>query len=235
LKLFRVLGVVGLFFFAAGILHADSLGDSRIVMGGGTDPSDPSCTAFHSSADSTGAIVSGDCTVAAGPAATAVVFATPAADVLGGALTCSSNLTNIGWNPSGAPVSGLPGWYQASTATIGGVAVDECSFTAPSSVSDTTKYYLKHTIHDPYKGYNDGDCDLDDFVLGIPAGCDITFSTPSGATGEDGNEELFAENAVFDVSGTGTGGLLPFPEPGTLALTLLGLVTLPFLRRKVTQ
>ncbi|MGD1211172.1 MAG: PEP-CTERM sorting domain-containing protein [Candidatus Acidiferrales bacterium] len=219
MKLLKVLGAVGLTLFAVGVVRADSTGgDSRIVLGGGPGGS-PSCSSFQASADSSGVIANGDCIVT-GTTATVVAFATPAADVLGGALTCSSNLTNIGWNPSGT-----------SQVTIGGILVDECLFTAPSSVSDATIDYLKYVIHDPYRGHNDGDCDLDDFVLGIPVGCDITSNTVSGATGTD----LFAADAVFDVAPTTADFVTFTPEPGSLALLMLGLVTLPFLRRKVTQ
>jgi hypothetical protein len=91
---------------------------------------------------------------------------------------------------------------------------------------------------DPYFGpstsdANDGDCDLDDDLLGIPVGCDVTFSTPQGATTANG--QLFTDSAVFGFSPTGPDGVTPFPEPGTLVLLLMGLVPLAFLRRRAVQ
>jgi hypothetical protein len=202
----------------AGVAHADSTGDGRVVMGGGPAGS-PSCSSFQTSTDATGAIAtnSDDCTVTGSTPATVVAFAIPAADTNGG-LTCVSSLTNIGWTAS------------QTSFSLGGVQVDECSFTAPTKVSWETQSYL-WSIGDPYLGHGDHDCDLDDFVLGIPVGCDITFSTNG-----DASNQLFVENAPFDVAPTNDpSGLVPFPEPGSFALLLLGMVTLPLLRRRVTQ
>jgi hypothetical protein len=83
------------------------------------------------------------------------------------------------------------------------------------------------------KPYDDGDCDLDDFTLGIPVGCDIGISTPTGAT--IANTEAFTAGATVDLSGSGVTGLTAFPEPGTLAMLLIGLAPLVFLRRRALQ
>jgi len=221
LKLLKILGALCLILLAVGVVRADSTdGDSRVILGGGPGGS-PSCSSFQTSANASGIIASGDCIVT-GSTATVVAFATPAADVLGGNLTCTSNLTNIGWT-GGA----------ATQTTIGGVLVDECSFTAPTSVSWATKQYL-WSIGDPYFGHNDHDCDLDDFVLGIPVGCDITSNTVSGAT--IANTEAFAPDSQVDVA-SDISDFTPFstPEPGSLALMLFGLGALPFLRRRLAN
>jgi len=224
LKLMNALLVTALVLFTAGVVHADDIsgGDSRIVIGTGPGGS-PDCSEFQGSA--VDGIISDDCIVT-GTDATSVTFAVPTADVLGGALSCSSSLTNIGWT--------TPGSF---TATIDGTSVDACTFTAPTTVSLWTWAYLAISgdgIPLWYVGsssaFNDGDCDLDDDTLGIPVGCDITFSN-SGATGT----QLFTADAVFDGSPDGVGGLAPFPEPSTLALMLLGLAPCAFLRRRVAQ
>jgi hypothetical protein len=244
LKLINALVVAALVLFAAGLVHADDIGgDSRIVIGG-AGPGSPSCTGFQAAADVDG-VLSADCTVAPETLATSVTFAAPASEVLGGALSCTSELTAINWT--------------ATTATIDGGTVDTCTFTAPADPHGELAYLatpegfaalLYADSHDPGPGpshfdpgFNDGDCDLDDFLVGIPGaglggnpsneGCDITFSSPAGAS--IANTQALTSGATYDVSPAGVGGLVPFPEPGTLALLMLGLVSLPFLRRRAAQ
>jgi hypothetical protein len=239
LKLMNALLVTALVLFTMGVAHADDFsgGDSRIVIGGG-GPGSPSCTGYQELANSDGTL-SADCTVDPNTVATSITFAVPSNEVLGGALTCNSVLTSINWT--------------ATSSTVGGV--DECTFTAPSDPNGELRYllfnpagraaYFYAITHDPggfNLDFNDGDCDLDDFLVGIPGGneggngsvgCDITFSTIAGATID--NTEALTSDAIYDVSPTGPGGLVPFPEPGTLALLLIGLAPLGFLRRREAQ
>jgi hypothetical protein len=121
-----------------------------------------------------------------------------------GGLSCLSTLTMIGWTQS--------------TSTAGGV--DACTFTAPTTVSTATINFLK-SIKDPYKGVNDGDCDLDDFVLGIAKGCDVKLTTSLP----------FVAGAVGDLSVNGA-PLLPLPEPASLGLLASGLAALFVGRRR---
>jgi hypothetical protein len=198
--------------------------DSRIVIGT-TPPGSPPCTAFQSLADS-GGVISADCTVG-GSADTSITFYVPTADLLGGSLSCQSKLSSIdGWSA------------VAGSEDDAGTEVSTCTLTAPTSVSLATYAKLLLT-GDPYLGSpttakNDGDCDLDDDVLGVPVGCDITFDTPSGVTPtDDPNDLLFVPYSPFGVSFDGT--ISPLPEPGSLALLLVGLLPLALLRRRATQ
>jgi hypothetical protein len=121
-----------------------------------------------------------------------------------GGLSCLSKLTMIGWHESSGTANG----------------VDVCTFTAPTSVSMATIKFLK-SIGDPYKGSIDGDCDLDDFVLGIAKGCDVKLTTSLP----------FVPGAVGDLSVNGA-GLIPFPEPASLGLLATGLAALLVGRRR---
>lgn len=235
MKLINALVVAALVLFAAGVVHADdtSGGDSRIVIGT-TPPGSPPCTGFSTTATSGGLFLeAGDndrCTVGGAPS-TSITFATPAADVLGGALTCSSTLSTVdGWSA------------KSATVTIDGESVDECTFTAPTSVTMATYLALlgtedpipfKYVFDPPPTPYNDGDCDLDDLTLGVPVDCDITFDSPKGAT--IGDTEAFTSDAAVEVSPTGPSGITPFPEPGSLALLLVGLIPLAFMRRRALE
>lgn len=243
MKLINALVVAALVLFTAGLVHADDLGggDSRIVIG--TQPGgSPSCTSFQATADPTGVISNGsggpeDCINDTGSPITTLTFAVQASSVLGGALTCSSVLsTDLNWS--------------LTTTLIDNGTVDECTLTAPAtptSPAGLAAYlltpggagaYLYAATHDPGAGPfevfnplgNDGDCDADDLMFGIPAGCDVTFGN-SGATGT----QAFVADATFDISPTGVAGLVAFPEPSTLVLMLVGLAFLPFIRRRALQ
>jgi hypothetical protein len=215
-----------LMLFGAGVAQADGTGgDGHVNMGGG-GPGSPTCTQFQGVTGPTGSI-SSDCTVAKGTIATTIGFAVPDAFTEGG-LSCSSNLTKIGWTSASAQF------------TINGLLVDECSFTAPTKI--TWSAYLYAISQDNWNPrINDGDCDLDDFLLGIPGaykdgngskGCDIEFSTNTNDT------QLFGGNDPFDVApGNTVDDFKSFavPEPASFSFLLVGLTCLRFLRRKAAR
>lgn len=234
MKLINALVVAALVLFTAGVVHADDIsgGDSRIVIVPGDPPPAPGCGGIQAIAGSDGTIADADCQVT-GSAVTSITFAVPTTEVLGGGLGCSLSV-------GGVPLS-LIGWQSASSViSVAGVSADECTFTAPTTLSPAAWAVVALT-GDPIplqfigssKPYNDGDCDLDDFTLGIPVGCDIGISTPSGATIQ--NTQAFVADATVDLSGSGVAGLVAFPEPGTLAMMLIGLAPLAFLRRRAVQ
>lgn len=231
MKLINALVVAALILFAANAVRADDTtddGDSRVVIAT-TPPGSPPCTGFQGLTNSNGTI-SADCTVE-GSTSTTFTFYVPTADLLAApgsatpSLSCQSDLQKIGWTAT------------SGSTVLGGVPVSTCTYTAPTSISGATYLYLLLS-GDPYfgpptKDYSDGDCDLDDDLLGIPAGCDVTFSSPKGASTSNG--EVFAADAYFGFSPTGASGEIPFPEPGSLALLLVGLLPLAFLRRRAAQ
>lgn len=208
--------------FAVSTANADGV-DAHVVMGGG-GPGSPTCTQFVGTT-TTGSI-SGDCTVAAGTLANIVGFAALDSTTQGG-LVCTSVLQNIGWTAS------------SSTFQGNGGTVDVCSFTAPTTISESAIAFAVAADGGTHN-MNDGDCDLDDFFLGIPGageggngpnhGCDITFSTTEG--------QGFAQNTTFGVAPGNTEAdfaVFATPEPETLSLIMLGLSCLPFMRRRLTR
>jgi hypothetical protein len=75
---------------------------------------------------------------------------------------------------------------------------------------------------------NDGDCDTNDFVFGIAAGCAINFTTNPVA----GQEALlFTPFAAGDVAVNGA-PLLSLPEPSSIGLLGIGFAALLFARRR---
>jgi hypothetical protein len=226
-KLARVFLLVALIVFAASIVRAD---DTRVVFEGGGGGSPDCGSALYQvpgSGPSEGILPIGtDCHVfsTTGPVTT-FSFEVADSNTTGGGLTCQSNLVTMdGWSGPSAPIHNANG-------------IDTCTFTAPTTV--TLQTYLNLLLNgDPYTGgptistfHNDGDCDLDDFVLGIPVGCDIDFNNPSTAT----NPNLFVGGALVGISSDGDTPPSLLPEPGTLALLLAGMTTLPFIRRKFAR
>jgi hypothetical protein len=219
-KYLRILSVVAVVMFAASIVRAD---DTRVNMNGGPGGSPP-CGSNSASADDAG-LLTADCLVT-GVAVTTFQFEVLDANTIGGGLTCNSALSNIGWNVT-------PGAHNPG-------GTDICTAQAPGTVSPSTYMYLLTQTHpfDPYLGgptprtfHNDGDCDLDDFVLGIPVGCDIKIDNTTG-----GNSPFVAGSAVgFASNNAPLPGLPSLPEPGTLGLLLVGLSSLPLLRRKFAR
>jgi hypothetical protein len=211
----RLFSIAALVLFAVGIVRAD---DTRVNMNGGGGGS-PACGSNVAAADGSGALTA-DCLVTnATGAVTTFSFEVLDANTLSnglpnGGLTCASQL------------SSTDGWTGTLTAhNVGGI--DICTLTAPTTVSSAVIAALK-ALGDAYVGHNDGDCDLDDFVLGIPVGCDIKIDSATGSSG------FFAPNTPVGFAVNGN-QLPSLPEPGTLALLLVGLTGLPLLRRKFAR
>ena len=205
LKAFKAMAVVAVVLFASSLVRAD---DTRINNNGGGSPGDPQCGLDVPQTVSDALYVYNCNATAATGTITNFSFEVPDAFTIGGGLTCVSNLTEIGWVESG--VGSNPG------------GEDVCTFTAPTSVSTATIDFLK-SIGDPYKGFNDGDCDLDDFVLGIVVNCGVHNNNGTGASLSPflgGGTVTFVVNA---------------PEPSSMSLVLIGLAGLPLVRRKFAR
>jgi hypothetical protein len=219
LKAFKAMAVVAVVLFASSIVRAD---DTRINNNGGGSPGDPQCGLDVPTAQGDGFYQYNCNATAATGTITTFSFEVLDANTTGGGLTCLSNLTGIGWTgPSG------------SVHNPGGV--DVCTFTAPTSVSTATIKFLK-SIGDPYTGpltgtgKSDGDCDLDDFVLGIVVNC--------GVHNNNGNPTSFSPFVGGAPTGFAVnGGSLPslLPEPSSMSLVLIGIAGLPLVRRKFSR
>jgi hypothetical protein len=234
LKLKNFLAVAGLVVLGAAAVHADSLGDGRLVIGGtpGGDPP-PTCGSSQGTTDVNGGIDS-VCEVGAGQLITSITFAIPDADTNGG-LTIVSPLTSdfqgvlsfLDWTETG-------NCDGSSDNNPGGI--DACTLNAPvlptgEGVTELENLFTKLGL------INDGDCDADDFIFGIPGageggnsptgnGCDISYNTNS-----DSANQLFVGDAPFDLA-TNNLPLQSLPEPSSLAMLLVGLAGIPFLRRR---
>lgn len=198
LRALRLMTAAALLILASSIARADGI-DARVNVNGGGAGSPP-CGSMQFFADANGDFTV-DCTTTVN---TPVISFAALDSQTNGGLSCLSQLTNIGWTESPSTANG----------------VDVCTFTAPTKVSMATIIYL-FSIGDPYKGFNDGDCDLDDFVLGIAKGCDVKLTTSLP----------FVPGAVGDLSVNGA-PILPFPEPTSLGLLAAGLATLFLGRRR---
>jgi hypothetical protein len=223
-------------FLIFGVAKADSIGDGRVgVQPAPPGDPPPSCSSFQFSADGGGAILS-SCTVS-GQLATSITVAVPGSESNGGLQVFSSLTSNV--------TGSLPSWITPSsplyqflaqfnwmgscgTGLVGDVSVDECTLTAPQAPTSGPGAVLLNQLAN-LGIINDGDCDSDDFVFGVPVGCDLNLTTAS-----DSQNQLFAPSATLDLSTNGN-PLDPFsatPEPGTLILLLGGLGTLPFVQRR---
>lgn len=219
MKAFKLIAVVAVVLFASSIVRADGI-DARVNVNPGPDPVLPSCGSAQFFADSNGAFnVACDTTVLT----TQITFAALDSTTNGG-LSCASNLTSL------FPTTGLFGalgqfnWSEASTS-VGGV--DACTFTAPAVPTGPLATFLLNLLNE-FGAINDGDCNNDDFVFGIAAGCAINFTTNP----TDGNQPLlFTPGAAGDVAVNGA-ALLSLPEPSSIALLGIGFAALLFARRR---
>jgi hypothetical protein len=212
LTAFKAMTVATVLLFASCIVRAD---DTLVHNNGGGSPGDPQCGSTTIAVGDAAFQYNCNATTATG---TITTFSFEVADsnTIGGGLTCDSNLTEIGWTGPSGPVHNPGG-------------IDVCTFTAPTTVSTETLNFLK-SIGDPYKGHSDGDCDPDDFVLGIVVNCGIhnNNGTPTSFSPfEPGS------TAGFAVNGESLPSLLP--EPSSISLLLLGLGGLPLVRRKFAR
>jgi len=253
----NALVVAALVCFGAGAVHADTLGDGHVGIGGsGIDPNVPTCGSLQGMTDGGGGIDSAnECQVAAGQLLTSITFAvensstiTPSAP--NGGLTVSSPLLNLAgelFTGALAPLAqsfSFLDWTETGDCTgqanPGGV--DTCTLNAPTLPTNMTATQLENVLTS-LGIINDGDCDADDFIFGIPGagqggnvpgsadpgGCYVTYSAP------DNSPDSFAPNQKYDVATNGA-PLQNLPEPGSLALLLVGLTSITFLRRrKVTE
>jgi PEP-CTERM motif len=219
LKLIQILTVAAVLAFGVSVAHADSGGDGQPKLGG-KGPGSPDCGTFQGSADSTGAI-NADCTVT-GTMASTIIFAAPNAQT-------SANPNFLGLTCI-APQFLEEGWTMTnSQVTMNGVLTDECTLTAPTASTVTAQDIANSIKLSGGANSDEPDCDWDDFVFGIPVGCDITITTAG-----DKPNQLFAPNASFDVSPS-QGQLVPFPEPSTLMLLVFGLGGLAIVQRKLAR
>jgi hypothetical protein len=210
LKAFKAITAATVLLLASCIVRAD---DTMVHNNGGGSPGDPQCGLDVPKTTSGFYQYNCNATAATGTI-TNFSFEVPDAFTIGGGLTCLSNLTEIGWTESG--VGSNPG------------GEDVCTFTAPTSVSTATINFLK-SIGDPYTGpltgigKSDGDCDLDDFVLGIVVNC-----------GVHNNNGTLTSFSPFVGGGTVT-FVVNAPEPSSMSLVLIGLAGLPLVRRKFAR
>jgi len=236
-KMVRLVSLVALVLFAASIVRAD---DTRVNNNGGGDPDIPACGSSPVMANAQG-VIDFSClvtSVSSGGTGALTKITDEASDSAdGGGLTCASELVTV------------DGWKETQTVNPGGV--DTCTLTAPTYV--TPQVYLNiATVTgclqlpplpscDPYLGgptiqtfYNDGDCDLDDFVLGLPVGCTLNIDNFNVAGNPNSGTSPFAADGAFGVAGNNE-PLPSLPEPGTLSMLLIGLTGLPLVRRKFAR
>jgi len=242
LRPFRVGLAVGALLLAVTVSRADGV-DPRAgvgTSGGGS----PSCATFLFSVDGTGAIPAGtDCLETSNTYSIEVfspgtnplsvyspLLDSPTADTPFPAVNATADALlaslNLKWSESCAPttVAGAPAW--------------ECTLTAPTLPSIFTPQWLYDVgvlkTLNALGVTNDGDCDEDDDILFIPAGCDVNFTTGSLGTSPDlqGDtpDELFEAYETLGVT-NGT-PLVSFPEPGSLGLLAIGLAGVGLIRRR---
>jgi hypothetical protein len=152
-----------------------------------------------------------DCEVPVGQFVTSITLSVPDDDTNGGL----------------SVTIGIPGWTTgpdgsgSTTCTDGNgtspTATDTCTFDAFGTPAD--QYNASQTFFSPAACVSPGQIEL---IYGVPGGCDIDIDTNINGT------QLFAADAPFTGSAT-----YITPEPGTLAMLMLGLLMLPFALRRV--
>src|SRR5262249_47714503 len=140
---------------------------------------------------------------------TSITFAALDAQTNGG-LSCASDLTHIFGSNTGILQN-----YNWTETTHSANGVDSCTFTPPAVPTGPLATFILKLLTQ-WGVINDGDCDLNDFIFGIAAGCDIKVNTNADGT------LPFAPNAVVDLAQNGN-PLLPLPEPASLALLATGV------------
>ncbi len=219
MKTFKLLALAATVLFASSAVLADGI-DARVNVNPGPDPPLPSCGSAQFFADQNGAFnVACDTTVLT----TQITFAALDSTTNGG-LSCASNLTSL------FPTSGLFGalgqfnWAESSNSFQG---VDSCTFTAPAVPTGQLSSFILNLLNS-FGVINDGDCDANDFIFGIAAGCAINFTTNP----QPGQQALlFTPGAAGDVAVNGA-PLLSLPEPSSIGLLGVGFVALLFARRR---
>jgi hypothetical protein len=209
-KMLKFLSVAAMLILSVGVARADSGGDGHAKLGA-SGPGSPNCSSFQAQADQNGNINS-DCTVT-GQTATSIFFAVQNSQT-------SNNPKTLGLSCSAPQLTAI-GWTQNPTqqVMINGALVDECSFSAPTASQVTIQDIANSILESVLTPTGNGNCNCNwnDFITGIPVGCDITITTQGNAQNQN-----FASNATYDVAPS-QGQLIPFPEPGTILLLMIGL------------
>lgn len=116
-------------------------------------------------------------------------------------------------------------WTEVCAAD--GATQYECTLTAPTETAADQLVLaplVKAGIID------DGDCDSDDTIFFVPAGCDLFFTT--GAIGNNPLNAADPSTLLFADGETVTSQSFGVPEPGTVTLLLAGMLGVFALRRK---
>jgi len=186
-------------------------GGDSLVNVNGRPPGSPGCGSLLGATGDDGSLDL-TCTNNGSGLITSITFEVLNTDTTGNGLTCESELTWIGWTGPTTPSQNANG-------------VDTCTFTAPAT---GTFWNLLGTALIPLGEGQANDCDLDDFLLGIPSGCDVevTTNTQPGQT-----PSLFVADANVGLGVNGANLPVLTPEPATLALLLIGFVAIGLRRR----
>ncbi|HUO35923.1 MAG TPA: PEP-CTERM sorting domain-containing protein [Candidatus Acidoferrum sp.] len=237
MKLLKIVLVGVLLFWGVGTVKADSTsnetalsnaispyvgsGDNipengdTLVNVNGRPAGSPSCDPTTATAGSDGSL-NYECVNDGTTLITSITFEVLASNTTGGGLTCESELTWIGWTGPTTPSQNATG-------------VDTCTFTAPAQ---GTFWNELGTALIPLGEGQANDCDLDDFLLGIPVGCDVSVTT---TTMPGQKQSLFVADALVGLAVNGNQLPVLTPEPGTLGLVLMGLVLVAFRRRSALR
>jgi len=242
LRLINALAVAALVVLGASAVRAD---DGHVGIGGSPTALDPGCGSSQGTT-SVGGTIDDSCLVTSG-LVTSITFAVLDSDTNGGLTVTSDNTDPTGFvgltdlsneifpnNPQLAKFFSFLDWTTsgdcggASGGSSDPTGTDTCTLNAPTFQS------LPAGIQDSLPQIEaalaawgivpDGKCDAQDFIFGIPQGCYIVYDTPD-------SNSLFVGNVPYDV-GTNGMPLISLPEPSTLALLLMGLGAIPFVRRR---